>query len=268
MIELQDVGVRFSRIARRERTLNRLVHRGLTRLGCALKGERSADVTERRMRGGFWALKGVNLRIQPGESVGLVGVNGAGKSTLLQVIAGIYAPTAGHAEVQGLVSALLGLNTGFNIELTGLDNIRLSGLLLGLSNERIDALVPEIIRFSELEDFIDQPVRTYSSGMSTRLGFAISTAVAPDVLLLDEVMGVGDGAFKERSTAKLRELMDEVRVLCLCSHSLPYIRERCERVVWLDHGRIVRDGPCEPVLEAYEAFLQTRVSGTKMARSA
>jgi len=269
MIELRDVGVRFSRVARRERTLNRMVYQGFSRLrrwiGVSAQAERKKELTQ---RSGFWALQKIDLRIRRGESVGVVGINGAGKSTLLQVIAGIYSPTIGSADVRGLVTALLGLNTGFNLELTGSDNIRLSGLLLGLSKDQINELAPEIVQFSELEDFINQPVRTYSSGMIARLGFAISTAVAPDVLLLDEVMGVGDGAFRERSTAKLSNLIEQARVVCLCSHNLSYLRQHCRRMVWLDGGKLVMDGPCDAVIGAYEEFLDTRVHGAQRPAAA
>lgn len=269
MIELRDVGVRFSRVARRERTLNRMVHRGVLRLRRWVGATPPAEAGKGwAQRDGFWALKEIHLQIRRGESVGLVGKNGAGKSTLLQVIAGIFSPTIGQADVRGLVTALLGLNTGFNLELTGSDNIRLSGLLLGLSKDQINELAPEIVQFSELEDFINQPVRTYSSGMIARLGFAISTAVAPDVLLLDEVMGVGDGAFRERSTAKLSNLIEQARVVCLCSHNLSYLRQHCQRVVWLDGGKLVMDGPCERVLEAYEQFLDTGVQQAQLAGAA
>jgi len=272
MIELSTVGIRFSRIERRERTLNQTVRRGLSHVRRLFAATPSADANgDSPLRNGFWALREISLRIRRGESVAIVGKNGAGKSTLLQVIAGIYRPTVGRADVRGLVTALLGLNSGFNFELTGNDNIRLSGLLLGLSNGQIDELAPEIIRFSELEDFIDQPVRTYSSGMVARLGFAISTAVAPDVLLLDEVMGVGDGAFRERSTAKLFELIQHAGVVCLCSHNLAYVRQHCQRAVWLERGKLIMDGPRDTVIEAYERFLDGRsrnVPVNAMAQSA
>ena len=253
MIELERVGVCFARVARR-RTLGRIAKDAVSRLSLRVRTDPREERTARG-RAGFWALREIDLRIGAGQCVGIVGVNGSGKSTLLQVMAGIYRPTTGQARVEGKVSALVALSSGFNPELTGLENIYLTGLLLGLSKRQIDELVPGVLEFCELEDFIYEPVRTYSTGMAGRLGFSIATAAAPDVLLVDEVLSVGDGAFAKRSEARVKELIGEARVVCLCSHNLQFVREKCGRVVWLDGGRIAMDGASAEVLGAYQEYL-------------
>ncbi len=259
MIHLKDVGVRCRRIAQRERNFNRLLKRTARRLRNVFgKQPAESDPSE------FWAIRNVSFDIGQGESVGIVGTNGAGKSTLLRVIGGIYRPTAGSVIVNGKITPLLALQHGFNAELTGLENLRMAGILLGLEHEQLESLIPGIIEFTELENFIEQPIRTYSSGMLARLGFAVSTAVVPDVLILDEVMSVGDGAFRERCKERLTTLIDDARILLLCSHNMNYLKEQCERVIWMNRGQVVRDGATDEVLEEYQEFLSQ--GGNRAAR--
>ncbi|HEX6202813.1 MAG TPA: ABC transporter ATP-binding protein, partial [Thermoanaerobaculia bacterium] len=179
---------------------------------------------------------------------------GAGKSTLLKVISGVLKPTRGKATVRGTVSPILELGTGFDYELTGYENIYLNALLLGHTRRQIDQRAAEIIRFSGLEDFIRSPIRNYSSGMLARLGFAIATAWRPDLLILDEVLAVGDARFIQRCLAKLEEMQRTGTALLLVSHDLGAIRSQCERAVWLDQGRMKAQGTTEEVLREYSLF--------------
>lgn len=209
----------------------------------------------RRWRGGdeFRALRDVSLRIGSGERVGLIGRNGAGKSTLLRVIAGVIAPQCGRvALAPGLtLSPLIELGIGFHPELSGRENCYLGGTLIGHSPREMDARIDEIVAFSELEDFIDQPVKTYSSGMFARLAFALATSIRPDVLLVDEVLSVGDQFFAKKSIARMQKLMAQGSTVILVSHNLDLLVTQCSRLVWLEHGAVVRDGPSSEVATAY-----------------
>ncbi|QDU43323.1 Teichoic acids export ATP-binding protein TagH [Symmachiella dynata] len=256
MIHLKDVGVRCGRTAHRDRNFNRLLKRTAGRLRNVF-AKQPVEIAS-SMTSEFWSLRDVSFDIGQGESVGIVGTNGAGKSTLLRVVGGIYRPTTGQVTVNGKITPLLALQHGFNSELTGMENLRMAGILLGLEPEQLEELIPSIIEFTELGNFIDKPVRTYSSGMLARLGFAVSTAVVPDVLILDEVMGVGDGAFRERCKERLVTLIDEARILLLCSHNMNYLKERCERVIWMNRGQVELDGPVDTVLERYQEFLSLK----------
>ena len=198
------------------------------------------------------AVKSVTLDIHAGERVGLIGHNGAGKSTLLKVMAGIYPPTSGTAKTVGHVCPLFELATGFEYNRSGWENIRIRGMLLGMSPAQIEARLPEIAAFSELGKFLDYPVRTYSSGMFVRLAFAVSTSVNPEILLLDEVMGAGDLAFTEKANVRMREFMEQGKILVFSSHSLDLLSEYCSRTIWLDHGRVVEDGPTAGVVTSYK----------------
>ncbi|KNH05346.1 Polysaccharide ABC transporter, ATP-binding protein [Candidatus Burkholderia brachyanthoides] len=199
------------------------------------------------------ALNELSFRIETGDRLGLVGHNGAGKSTLLRVLAGIYAPSSGVVEKQGKTVPLLDISLGMDENSTGRQNIRLRGLLLGMSDDEIKQKEEEIAQFSELEAFLDLPIRTYSSGMKVRLGFAISTAVDADILLLDEVMGVGDASFKDKANRRLAELHERSEIVVLALHDNETIRKTCEKVLWLDRGNVRMLGPADEVLAAYEA---------------
>lgn len=264
MIHLKDVGIRCGRVAHRDRNINRLLRRTAGRfLGAFTKQPPSETATAAKE---FWAIQNINLHVGQGESVGIIGTNGAGKSTLLRVIGGIYRPTTGTVSVDGRITPLLALQHGFNAELTGIENLRMAGILLGLEDGQIEDLIPGIVEFTELEDFIDQPVRTYSSGMVARLGFAISTAVVPDVLILDEIMGVGDGAFRNCCKERLLSLIAEARILLLCSHNMNYLAEQCERIIWLNRGQIVMDDATQIVSERYQDFLAQGANRTALRK--
>jgi ABC-type polysaccharide/polyol phosphate transport system ATPase subunit len=199
------------------------------------------------------ALDSVDLRIEAGDRIGLIGHNGAGKSSLLRVMAGIYAPTTGEVDRNGKVVPLLDIGLGMDENSTGRQNIRLRGLLLRMSDKEIARKRDEIAEFSGLEAYLDLPLRTYSSGMKVRLAFAISTAVDADILLLDEVIGVGDAAFLEKANQRLEDLHARSEIVILALHSNDVIRKTCTKVLWLDHGRVKRLGPTEEVLSEYEA---------------
>lgn len=200
----------------------------------------------------LWALDGIDLTMRHGESVGVVGRNGAGKSTLLKVISRVLKPTRGKAEVRGTLAPILELGTGFDHELSGHENIYLNALLLGRTRREIDRKLDEIVEFSGLQEFIHSPIRNYSSGMLARLGFSIATAWAPDVLLLDEVLAVGDAGFLKRCRERMQQLRDGGATVLLVSHSARDVRATCQRCVWLEKGRLQADGPTDEVLSRYE----------------
>jgi ABC-type polysaccharide/polyol phosphate transport system ATPase subunit len=201
------------------------------------------------------ALDSIDLEIREGDRVGLIGHNGAGKSTLLRLLAGIYAPTTGTVERQGKVVPLLDISLGMDENSTGRQNIRLRGLLLGMSDQEIRDKQDEIAEFCELGDYLDLPVRTYSSGMRVRLAFAVSTAVDADILLLDEVIGVGDASFREKANARLVDLHARAKIVMLAMHDNAAIRATCNKAIWMDRGRAAAYGPCEEVIAQYEASL-------------
>jgi ABC-2 type transport system ATP-binding protein len=200
----------------------------------------------------LWALRDVTVSIERGEVVGIVGRNGAGKSTLLKVISGILKPTKGRALVNGRVSPLLELGTGFDIELTGRENVMLNALLLGHSRREVRERFDAIVDFSELAEFIDVPLRNYSSGMSARLGFAIATAWDPEILILDEVLTVGDAAFQQKCHHRLREVLASGATVLMVSHVGVTLIAECTRCIWLAEGRLVADGKPAEVLAQYE----------------
>ncbi len=201
--------------------------------------------------GHFWALRRVTFQIQHGETVAIVGPNGAGKSTLLLTLAGILEPTEGDVLVDGRVSTLLSLGAGFELELSGRDNIDLVGAYLGVDGKRMTALAPEIIDFADVGPFIDAPVKTFSLGMRARLGFSIATAVTPDILLLDEVLGTGDEEFRIKSQARIRELMGKAKAIVMVTHDLGYVEEFCNRAILIERGTIIRDGAPGEIVELY-----------------
>ncbi|CAG9268014.1 ABC transporter ATP-binding protein [Paraburkholderia caribensis] len=200
------------------------------------------------------ALDCVDVRLESGDRVGLIGRNGAGKSTLLRTMAGIYSPSAGSVESKGRVVPLLDITLGMDENSTGLQNIRLRGLLLGMTNSEILAKQEAIAEFSDLGDYLDLPLRTYSSGMRVRLAFAVSTAVDAEILLLDEVMGVGDAAFIEKANKRLADLHSRAEIVVLAIHSNEEIRKTCNKVIWMEQGRVRAFGPVEEVICEYEAL--------------
>jgi len=201
----------------------------------------------------FWALKNVSFEVERGEVVGIIGHNGAGKSTLLKVISGILKPTGGSLEVHGNVVPMLELGSGFDHDLTGRENIFLNGSILGYSEKYLKEKYEQIVEFSELGKFIDVPIRNYSSGMLMRLAFSIATVVQPEILIVDEILAVGDAAFQEKSKARMLELMSGGTTVLFVSHSLEQIREMCDRVIWLEHGQIKAIGATNDICDAYEA---------------
>lgn len=199
----------------------------------------------------FWALRDVSFRVERGETFGIIGRNGSGKSTVLKLITRILKPTSGTIVVNGRVSALIELGAGFHPDLTGRENIYLNGSILGLSRKRMRSNLDQIVAFAELERFVDTPVKHYSSGMYARLGFAVAVHIDPDILIIDEVLSVGDEAFKRKCELKMREFQARGVTIVLVSHVLKEVRSLCQRVAWLDGG-VIRDiGPAAQVLDAY-----------------
>lgn len=209
----------------------------------------------------FDALKGVSFTIRDGEAVGVVGRNGSGKSTILKIIAGVYRPTAGTTTISGKVAALIELGAGFHPDLTGRENIVLNGLLLGLSKREIQRREEQITEFAELGEFIDSPVKQYSSGMYMRLGFAIATEVDPDILLIDEILAVGDAAFQQKCMARIDDFRRRGKSIVFVSHGAGDVRAICERALLIHEGLLVEDGPVDQVLARYEGIVQQPVGG-------
>lgn len=239
LISLRDVDVEFNVDANVHRTLKSTV----------LQIFHPRRTAPRIIR----ALESVSLDIQNGERVGIIGLNGAGKTTLLKVMARIYRPKSGEACVEGHVCPLFEFITGFEMDGNGWQNIRTRALLLGMSPKEIDRKIGEIGSFTKLGDFLDIPVRCYSAGMLLRLAFATSTAVDPEILLLDEVMAAGDAAFIEQARKRMNELMSRASIVVFASHSLTVLPSFCERTIWLEQGNVRLDGPTPEVIRAYEA---------------
>ena len=213
----------------------------------------SRRMRRRRHHEDFYALKNVAFRLEDGESLAVVGPNGAGKSTLLSVIAGLSSPEEGSVMVRGRIAALLELGSGFHNDLTGAENVRLNAALLGLSRRKARERFAEIVEFSGIEEFIDEPLRTYSAGMVMRLAFSVAMNVEPEVLLIDEVLAVGDQAFRLKCTEKILELKRNGKVLICTSHDPSTLKQLCARALWLHHGQAAGMGPVDEVLAAYEA---------------
>lgn len=238
MINVSDLGIKFNmEKRRRSRAFTFLFERSHNR---------------QRSPGEFWALRHVSLAVERGETVGIIGRNGSGKSTLLRVIAGIYPPDEGEVSVGGEVSTLFSLGTGFNAELSGRDNIYLDGIMIGLTKEQIDGIIDAIIKFAELGDFIDMPVRTYSSGMRSRLGFAIAMHSDTDIMLIDEIMSAGDAAFRQKADAEMNRIMGQKTVL-MVSHAMGTIEKFATRVIWLNRGVVAAMGEPKEVIKQYLA---------------
>ena len=199
----------------------------------------------------FWALQNINLKVRRGEVLGIVGPNGAGKSTLLKVVARVLRPTKGRVQINGMVAPLLELGAGFDYELTGRENIYLNGAILGYSKSNIESRFDRIVEFAGLGDFIDAPLRTYSTGMVARLGFAVATDVRPEILIVDEILGVGDAEFQTKSFERIQRFQAEGTTILLVSHSLGKVEEMCSRAIWLDHGVEMSAGPTKTVVNQY-----------------
>jgi ABC-type polysaccharide/polyol phosphate transport system ATPase subunit len=234
-IDINDLGVRYNLRFSRKTTIR----------------QTAANIVLRRPPERFWALRHVSLRLAHGESLAVIGPNGAGKSTFLQVLAGIMRPSEGTVDVRGQVSGLLGLGVGFDTELSGVENILLGGAFLGLDGPRIQALLPSIVEFADLGQFIDAPIKTYSSGMRARLGFSIATAVDPDILLLDEVLAAGDALFRAKSKARVIELVKAAKAVVLVTHDMDWVREYCNRALLLEKGRVIVEGAPDEVTELH-----------------
>lgn len=200
----------------------------------------------------FWALKNISFEVKKGERVGIVGLNGAGKSTLLKLISGVMKPTEGSIEVKGKLVPLLELGAGFDMNYTGRENIFLNGAMLGYTKEFLEEKYDEIVEFSEIGKFIDVPLKNYSSGMKARLGFSVATMVEPEVLILDEVLSVGDAKFKKKSEERIMSLFDKGITVLFVSHSVKQVKKLCNKAIWLEHGKIVMQGDAEEVCDAYE----------------
>ena len=202
----------------------------------------------------FHALENVTFDVKRGEIFGVIGRNGAGKSTLLKVVSGIYKPTSGKAVSAGRIAPMLELGSGFDQELSGHDNIFLNGAILGFTEDFLKQKYDEIVAFSELGEFIHQPIKTYSSGMMMRLAFSVATIVEPEILIVDEILAVGDASFQQKSRARMLELMQGGTTVLFVSHSMSQIREMCDRVLWLDHGTVKMIGETQQVCDAYETM--------------
>ena len=236
VIEARDLGIRF-KVGKRKRISARSLVAGGIRSSQGESGE-------------FWALRHVSFTVNRGDRVGVIGRNGSGKSTLLRVIGRIYPPDEGEVMVRGSVSTQFSLGAGFQIELSGVDNIYLNGILMGLSKREIDGMLDDIIDFADIGEFITMPVKTYSTGMHSRLGFAIAINIHRDIVLIDEILGVGDAQFREKCEERLGKLMGE-RTILLVSHDMNSIRRFSNRVIWIDKGQIVAQGEPEDVIAQY-----------------
>lgn len=206
---------------------------------------------DKKQKTEFWALSDVSFEVKKGEVIGFVGSNGAGKSTLLKVIAGVMKPTKGNVEIGGNICPMIELGAGFDMDLTARENIFLNGAVLGYTKQFIEQKFDEIVEFSELRDFLNVPVRNFSSGMVARLAFSIATIVDPEILIVDEILSVGDIAFQQKSENKMRSMIGGGTTVLFVSHSINQIKSLCDRVVWLDHGKVKQIGPAKEVCDNY-----------------
>ncbi|MBR6518779.1 MAG: ABC transporter ATP-binding protein [Oscillospiraceae bacterium] len=201
----------------------------------------------------FWALDGVSLEIEKGDFYGLVGINGSGKSTLLKSVAGVFKPTRGKITVNGTIAPLIELGAGFDMDLTARENIFLNGAVLGFSKDHMLEKFDDIVDFSELHDFLDVPLKNYSSGMVARIAFAIATATKPDILIADEILAVGDYAFQEKCEKRMQELLDAGTTVIFVSHSIEQVKRMCNKATWIEKGKVIMTGDAETVCDAYSA---------------
>lgn len=205
----------------------------------------------------FWALRDISFEVHPGEVLGLVGTNGAGKSTLLKVIAGVMKPTKGAVYHEGTIAPMIELGAGFDMELTARENVFLNGAVLGYDKEFLKSKYDEIVAFAELKDFMEVPVRNFSSGMVARLAFAVATLVAPQILLVDEILSVGDAPFQKKSQDKMMSMIKGGTTVVFVSHSAQQVKKICSKVLWIDHGNMKMIGDVKPVMAEYEAYCKT-----------
>lgn len=238
MIDIKNVGMKFNLGIEKDNSLK-------------LMFIRLFDKRKRVKKSEFWALRNVSFHIEKGDVVGLIGSNGAGKSTLLKVVSGVMKPTEGSVETNGVISPMIELGAGFDGELTARENIFLNGAILGYSKEFLLEKFDEIVDFSELKDFLDVPVKNFSSGMVAKLAFSISTVVNPEILIVDEILSVGDIKFQEKSKNKMMSMITGGTTVLYVSHSLDSIRDLCNKVIWLEHGEIVMVGDTNKVCDAY-----------------
>ncbi len=208
--------------------------------------------SKKKEKNEFWALSDINFEVKKGQVIGFIGNNGAGKSTLLKIIAGVMKPTKGNVEIYGNICPMIELGAGFDMDLTARENIYLNGAVLGYSKNFIKEKFDEIVDFSELKDFLDVPVRNFSSGMVARLAFSIATVVDPEILIVDEILSVGDLAFQQKSEKKMKELINGGTTVLFVSHSINQIKELCDKVVWLQKGKIFKMGNSEEICTEYE----------------
>lgn len=234
-VRINDVSKKFRLYHERNQTLKSTIMRG-----------------RRSVHEDFWALRDVDFEVKEGSTFGLIGSNGSGKSTLLKCLAKIYWPTSGSITYNGRMAALLEVGSGFHHELSGRENIYLNGSILGMSKREIDRKYDEIVDFSGVEKFIDQPVKNYSSGMYVRLGFSVAISVQPDILIVDEVLAVGDAEFQEKCFAKFRSLKQSGHTVILVSHSMGSVRSMCDEVAWLNKGTLMKVGDAESTIKAYQ----------------
>lgn len=238
IIEVRDVSVSFAMANDRVPSIKEYIIK-------KVKGQIKSEA--------FHALSNISFNVHKGEVVGLIGHNGAGKSTLLKVISGILKPTSGSVEVRGNIVPMLELGSGFDYDLSGKENIYLNGAILGYSESFLKSKYDEIVAFSEIKDFMNVPLRNYSSGMVMRLAFSIATVVQPDILIVDEILAVGDADFQKKSKARMLELMSGGTTVIYVSHSMAQIREMCTKAVWIERGKMMLEGNAQQVCDAYEA---------------
>jgi lipopolysaccharide transport system ATP-binding protein len=256
-VETKNLGVSFMLQQRKKNTLLETLIRNLWPNGRTKKTPTPGKET-------FWPLRDISFSIEQGESFGVIGRNGAGKSTLLQILSGIYKPDEGSVKVNGTVG-LLQIGTGFHEDLTGSENIYLNGAIMGLKKKEIDELYDSIVEFSEIERFIDTPMKKYSSGMRSRLGFSIAINIQPDILLIDEVLAVGDQSFKEKCKKELEKIRGKDNTVVLVSHALPEVKSMCERAICLDKGKVIFEGASSDAVEFYSKFIKSS-KGNKKAK--
>jgi teichoic acid transport system ATP-binding protein len=242
-VKVNDLSVTYRTTFERKPTLKQ----ALVRFG---RGQRAVREVE--------AIKNVSFEVRNGTSMGIIGSNGAGKSTLMRAMAGILPPTSGSIEVWGRASTLLALGVGFNQNLSGRENIILGGLAAGLSRREVEERAADVAEWTELGDFIDMPMRTYSSGMSARVGFSVAVHMKPDILMIDEALSTGDAHFREKANAKMGELRDSARAMFLVSHGLGSIKEMCNEAIWLDRGKLMMRGEPGAVVNAYMKFVKVK----------